>query len=478
MIKILNFINGEFQQSSNGLWLDNVNPATGKTFSQISSSSEVDVKRAVDAAEKAFPIWSQKTIEEKKSYFEKIIKLMQENFAELAIAETMDTGKPISISKTVDIPRAIKNLEFYMSAIEQWSSEAHVMNGQAINYTLREPLGVVCCISPWNLPLYLLTWKIAPALLTGNTVVAKPSEVTPYTAFLFAQICQKAGLPPGVLNIIHGTGKEAGEPIILDPRVKALSFTGSTKTGRLLGNIAASKMIKYSLEMGGKNPTIIFESCDLEKAVSLAARAAFSNQGQICLCGSRILVARKIFEVFKQKLIKKIEQIKIGDPLDEKNHFSALVSPGHYQKVLSYIELAKSEGGKILTGGSPLKIAGLDGYFIAPTLIENLGPNCRTNQEEIFGPVATLMPFDTEEEAVELANATDFGLSASLCTNDLGQAQRVSQKIKCGIIWINSWMVRDLRTPFGGMKDSGVGREGGNYALSFFTETKNVCMSY
>ncbi|HEX8636525.1 MAG TPA: aldehyde dehydrogenase, partial [Pyrinomonadaceae bacterium] len=377
-----------------------------------------------------------------------------------------------------DIPRAVSNFKFYATAAMHTATEAHETIGQAINYTLRQPLGVVGCISPWNLPLYLFTWKIAPALAAGCTVVAKPSEITPMTAYLLSKLCIEAGLPDGVLNIVHGLGAKAGSAIVAHKNVKAISFTGGTETGKSIARIAAPMFKKLSLELGGKNPNIIFADCDYEEMLSTTVRSSFSNQGQICLCGSRIFVERPIYERFKADFIERVSQLKIGDPLDEKTTVGAVVSEQHLSKVLSYVELAKEEGGKILLGGNRVKLGSgcENGYFIEPTIIENLAHDCRTNQEEIFGAVVTITPFDTEDEVLNYANSVEYGLSATVWTENLSRAHRVAEKLESGIIWINTWLLRDLRTPFGGMKQSGVGREGGFEALRFFTEEKNVCI--
>jgi aminomuconate-semialdehyde/2-hydroxymuconate-6-semialdehyde dehydrogenase len=382
------------------------------------------------------------------------------------------------LAKSVDIPRASANMRFYATAAVHTSSESHLMEGEAINYTTRTPIGVAGCISPWNLPLYLFTWKIAPALAAGCTVVAKPSELTPMTAYLFSKLCMEAGLPAGVLNIVHGLGAKVGQAIVEHPDVRAISFTGGTVTGKTIAATAAPMFKKLSLELGGKNPNIIFADCDFENAVSTSIQSSFSNQGEICLCGSRILVERSIYEKFVQEFVKRTKELIVGDPLEEKTRVGALVSEGHMNKILSYIELAKKEGGQILCGGKRISFAGrcANGFFVEPTVIIGLDQNCRTNQEEIFGPVVTIMPFDKEEEAIAYANSNAYGLSATIWTENLKRAHRVAHQVKSGIIWINCWLLRDLRTPFGGMKQSGVGREGGWEALRFFTEAKNVCI--
>jgi aminomuconate-semialdehyde/2-hydroxymuconate-6-semialdehyde dehydrogenase len=409
---------------------------------------------------------------------QKIADLIDRDFEKLSLAESIDNGKPVSLAKVMDIPRASANMRFYATAAMHVSSESHLTEGEAINYTIRSPIGVVGCISPWNLPLYLFTWKIAPALAAGCTVVAKPSELTPMTAYLFSKLCIEAGLPKGVLNIVHGLGSKVGQSIVEHPTISAISFTGGTLTGKTIAATAAPMFKKLSLELGGKNPNLVFADCDFEKAMAISIRSSFSNQGEICLCGSRILVERSVYDRFVEEFVKRTKTLVVGDPLDAKTNLGALVSEAHMNKVLSYIELAKQEGGIILTGGKRIKINGRceDGYFVEPTVITGLNHLCRTNQEEIFGPVVTILPFDTEEEAVMMANSTRYGLAATIWTENLSRAHRVAQQVKSGIIWINCWLLRDLRTPFGGVKQSGVGREGGWEAMKFFTEAKNVCV--
>ncbi|AOE50738.1 aldehyde dehydrogenase [Kangiella sediminilitoris] len=477
---IKNYIAGELKEPAKKKYLDNVEPATGQVYSQIPNSTAEDLELAVEAAEKVQPSWAGLSLEKRAEILMKVADAIDDHSNELAKAEAIDNGKPFSLAKAVDIYRASANIRFFAQAITQFSSESHAMGDEAINYTLRDPVGVVGCISPWNLPLYLFTWKIAPALAAGNAVIAKPSEVTPMTAFLLSKICIEAGLPAGVLNILHGDGPSIGDPLTTHPKIKAISFTGGTSTGAHISKVTAGMFKKLSLELGGKNPTLVFADCDFEDTVSNVVRAAFSNQGQICLCGSRIYIERPIYEKFKQAFIQKVQALKVGDPLQEDTQHGALVSKPHMEKVLSYIELAQEEGGNILTGGKQVTLEGRceKGYFVEPTVIEGLDNDCRTNQEEIFGPVCTIMPFDTDEEAVTLANGTQYGLASSIWTNDLKRAHRVAKQIEAGIVWVNCWLLRDLRTPFGGVKNSGVGREGGLEALRFFTETKNVCIKY
>lgn len=473
-----NYIGGNLIAPLSGRFMDGINPATGEVFCQIPDSDERDIEAAVHAAEKAFPAWSVTPVEERFRILNRIAELIDAHLAELALAETNDNGKPLWLSKKVDIPRASANFRFFATGIMHFASESHNMEDKAVNYTLRQPIGIVGCISPWNLPLYLFTWKIAPAIAAGNCVLAKPSEVTPVTAFLLSKICKAAGLPDGVLNIIHGTGPKAGEAIVSHPSVKAISFTGSTKAGERIAAIAAPKFKKLSLELGGKNPAIIFADGNWDKMLDETIRSSFSNQGEICLCGSRIIVEESVYDKFKKDFIEKTKQLKVGDPLNEDSKQGAIVSKIHYEKILRCIDTARQEGGKLLCGGKAIKLEGRcsNGYFIEPTVIEGLGPNCQTNQEEIFGPVVTLQSFKTENEALQLANATTYGLAATVWTQDISKANRVAAKLESGIIWINCWLLRDLRTPFGGMKNSGVGREGGWEALRFFTESKNVCI--
>ena len=459
--------------------MDNVNPATGEVYSQIPDSNDKDVDLAVSFAQKALESWAATPAESRFKILNKIADLIDENSEALALADTNDNGKPLWLSKKVDIYRAAANFRFFAGGQMHFSADSHNMEGKAINYTLRQPIGIVGCISPWNLPLYLFTWKIAPALAAGNCVIAKPSEVTPVTAFLLGKICTEAGLPDGVLNIVHGTGPNCGEAIVKHPKIKAISFTGSTRAGERIASIAAPMFKKLSLELGGKNPNIIFADCNWEKMMRTTLQSSFSNQGQICLCGSRILIEAGVYEKFKTEFIDRAKQLTVGDPL-ENNKQGAIVSKVHFDKILNCIEAAKQEGGKIVLGGNAVKPAGRcsNGYFIEPTIIEGLGPNCKTNTEEIFGPVVTLQPFHTLEEALQLANATEYGLAATVWTQDISRANTLAAKLESGIVWVNCWLLRDLRTPFGGVKNSGVGREGGWEALKFFTEAKNICIEY
>ncbi len=475
MRKILNYIDGKFVETAGGNFLENVEPATGKAYSLIPDSDKADVDMAVKAGKAAFPAWSALTRQERSDHMLNVSRRIMERHDELAEAESADNGKPVWLAKRVDIPRASENFKFFATAILHASSELHDTDGKYLNYTLRQPIGVAGCISPWNLPLYLFTWKIAPALAAGNTVVAKPSEITPMTAFLLSEICDEVDFPKGVLNMVHGLGAKVGAAITEHPDVPIISFTGGTETGKTIARTAAPMFKKLSLELGGKNPNIIFDDCDLDNAIKTSLNSSFANQGQICLCGSRIYVQKGIYEEFKKRFVEEVSKMKVGDPKDPDSRLGAVVSEQHFSKILSYIELAKEEGGTVLCGGTEAQTE-LGGWFIQPTVIEGLSEACRTNQEEIFGPVVTIQPFETEEEVLGYANSTKYGLASTVWTSDLTKAHRIAARLHTGIVWINCWLIRDLRTPFGGVKQSGVGREGGWEALRFFTEPKNVCI--
>ncbi len=497
--QISNYIGGELVAPASGEYLDNFDPSTGEVYSLIADSDDRDVHLAVEAAKVAFPAWSRTPPEARFETLMRLVNLIERDLETLALAESIDNGKTVTIARRLDIPRAASNFRFYATAAMHMANESHDTSvpggGNALNYTLRQPVGVVGCISPWNLPLYLFTWKIAPAIAAGCTVVAKPSEVTPMTAYLLSKLCIEAGLPSGVLNIVHGTGPKVGSALVAHKDVKAISFTGGTATGEEIARTAAPMFKKLSLELGGKNPNMIFADCNYEEMLNETRRAAFANQGEICLCGSRIFVERPIYERFKKDFVDQVSKLKVGDPLDEATDVGAIVSRSHFDKIMSYIDLAQKEGGRILCGGNSVDLTGktttrgegaiphsalrtphLNGWFIEPTVIEGLSHDCRTNQEEIFGPVATIMPFDTEDEVLAYANSVRYGLASTVWTENLGRAHRVAARLEAGIVWVNCWLLRDLRTPFGGVKDSGVGREGGFEALRFFTEEKNVCI--
>ncbi len=478
--RIQNFINGELVEPATGKYLDNIEPATGQPYSFVPDSDGRDVERAVAAAERAFPAWSRTPVAERSRLLLRIAELIDRDLEKFAWAESVDTGKPIALARTLDIPRASSNFRFFATAILHTENEAHVMDGVAFNYTLRQARGVVGLISPWNLPLYLLSWKIAPALAVGNTAVAKPSELTPMTAYLLCEVCREAGLPEGVLNIVHGTGPNVGSAITAHPKVSTISFTGGTVTGRKVAEAGAPLFKKLSLELGGKNPNIIFADADLEAAIAGSVRSSFANQGQVCLCGSRVFVERPVYDEFVRRFVDRVGQLKQGDPLEEGTEQGAIVSQMQLEKVKFYVELAREEGGTIVLGGQappPPNERCREGFFFPPTIITDLPVACRVNREEIFGPVVTITPFDAEEEVIAYANDNEYGLASTVWTQNLSRAHRVAEQVHTGTVWVNCWLVRDLRVPFGGMKQSGVGREGGNDALHFFTEPKNVCIA-
>jgi aminomuconate-semialdehyde/2-hydroxymuconate-6-semialdehyde dehydrogenase len=478
--RIRNFVDGQFFEPVGGRYLDNIEPATGKPYSQVADSDAGDVDLAVAAAENAFTDWSRTPTAERSNILLRIADFIERDLEKLARAESIDTGKPLTLARTLDIPRAASNFRFFATAILHTESEAHITDNVAFNYTLRQPRGIAGLISPWNLPLYLLSWKIAPAIAVGNTAIAKPSELTPMTAYMLCEICREAGLPNGVLNVVHGTGPNVGAAITAHPKIGTISFTGGTVTGKKVAEACAPLFKKVSLELGGKNPNIVFADADMDAAIAGSVRSSFANQGQICLCGSRVFVERSAYKDFVDRFVEKVSQLKLGDPLDDETEQGAIVNKAQLDKIKFYVDLAQQEGGKIALGGSGPESVNdrcQSGYFFPPTVITDLPVSCRVNREEIFGPVVTITPFDSEEEVIEYANDTDYGLASSVWTQNLNRAHRVAERISTGTVWVNCWLVRDLRVPFGGMKASGVGREGGEEALRFFTEPKNICIA-
>jgi aminomuconate-semialdehyde/2-hydroxymuconate-6-semialdehyde dehydrogenase len=479
MQQFANLIDGRLSPPASGRFLDVYEPATGQVYALVPDSGADDVNAAVAAAQRAAGAWAATPASERARLLDRLAHLIEVEFDTFAQAESTNTGKPVALARRVDIPRALTNLRFFADAATQFASESHAMEQAALNYTLRAPLGAVACISPWNLPLYLLTWKLAPALAAGNTVVAKPSEVTPHTAWLLSRLVSEAGFAPGVLNMVHGNGTGCGAALVAHPGIKAISFTGSTRTGAAIAASAGPQFKKLSLELGGKNAYIVCADADFDACVDTAVRAAFSNQGQICLCGSRFLIERPLYERFRDAFVARARALRPDDPATLATEFGALVSRAHFDKVREAVALARAEGGTVLCGGDVVNPPGrcAQGWFFEPTVIEGLPQTCRTNTEEIFGPVVTLQAFDGDAQALALANGVNYGLAASLWTRDITRAHTLAAHLDAGIVWINCWMLRDLRTPFGGVKHSGVGREGGMEAMRFFTEPKNVCIA-
>ena len=478
MDDLRNYIGGQFLTHSGGQWMDNPEPATGSQICRIPLSDASDVDAAVGAARAAQPAWGSLSHSERADWLDRIADALEARYEEIAALESRDTGKPISLARTVDAHRSVSNFRFFAGILREHEGDVFEM-ASATNYVVNKPVGVGALITPWNLPLYLLSWKVAPAIGMGNTVVCKPSELTPLTADLMMRVIDEVGLPAGVVNLVHGDGAGAGAPLVAHSDVDLVSFTGGTSTGEKVAASAAPAFKKLSLELGGKNASIVFADCDMDSTVAGVVRAGFLNQGQVCLCGSRVLVEDSVYAEFRDRFVDAVEAMRIGDPSDESTDLGALISEDHLAKVQGYVELAKQEGGTLLTGGTPCLPSGFEGgNWMAPTVIEGLSPDSRCSTEEIFGPVVTLHPFGSEDEAVTIANNTRYGLAGSVWTSDLDKGRRVSEAIDTGMVWVNTWLHRDLRVPFGGVKDSGVGREGGKWSLGFFSEAMNVCVKH
>ena len=479
MNPLLNYIGGSFVPAHSGDTLNNLNPATNEVITTIPRSMSSDVAQATLAAVAAEASWKATPFEERILWLDRIADALEAKAELIAQLETADTGKPISLSRRVDAARSVSNFRFFAHHAREQEPMKFEANG-AINYVHRSPVGCVGLITPWNLPLYLLTWKVAPALLMGNTIVAKPSEMTPLTANLLAETLDELNLPAGVFNLVHGLGPEVGQAIVEHPDIKAISFTGGTSTGRIVAATAAPMFKKLSLELGGKNATIILDDAPVDDIVDDIVRASFTNSGQVCLCGSRVLIPESRYDEVSSKFVAGVERLKLGNPLDEDTQMGAVISLDHLEKVESYIRLGIEEGGTLLTGGTKANagVSGVhaEGAFLRPTVIGGLTHTSRTATEEIFGPVVTLHAYKDEDEAVTMANCTDYGLAGSVWTADIERGRAFAERMETGIVWVNTWLNRDLRTPFGGVKQSGVGREGGDWSMSFFSEMTNVCV--
>jgi aminomuconate-semialdehyde/2-hydroxymuconate-6-semialdehyde dehydrogenase len=472
------FIDGNYVDLGQSPTFDNINPATEEVIGRVAEGGKAEVDLAVEVAKRAFNNgWKQSKLSERAAILRRIGDIILQRKDELAMLETMDTGKPLWLSANVDMVRSAASFHFFANFISTMGTDAYPMEQGAMNFVVRRPLGVVGMINPWNLPLLLLSAKLAPALAMGNTVVLKPARWTPMTATLLGEICKEAGLPDGVINIVNGAGRTVGEAMSEHPDIRAIAFTGETSTGKSIMKAGAASLKRLSFELGGKNPNIIFADCDLDEVVETSLRSSFINQGAVCLCGSRIYVQREIYDQFVEKFAVRTRQQIVGDPLKPDTNIGALISKQHYERVLEYIELAKQEGGQVVTGGKPAEVSDR-GYFVEPTIITGLNQQCRVISEEIFGPVVTIQPFDTEEEVIGYANDTHYGLSASIWTRDSSRAFRVAHAIEAGLTWVNTWFLRDPRTPYGGEKQSGIGRQGGMFSLDFYSEVSTICIKY
>lgn len=477
---IKNFIDDALLPAANGKFIDNYNPATGKPYSYFPDSHADDVQRAVEAAERAFPAWSSCGVKRRHRILLRLADIIEQYISSLAQAESVDNGKPLTTVVTQDMERVHSDFRFFATAILHESASAYPVEGEAINYHLRRPLGIVSCIVNNTLSLQDLTLRLAPALAMGNCVIVKASNYTPMTAHLLAKAVMKAGLPPGVLNIIHGTMENAGMPIVRHPKISAVAFTGDTQTGKQIAAIAAPLLKKVSLQLGGKNVAIVFADCDFNKMMLETLRSCFVNTGQSAHATSRILVERELYTLFKETFVKRCSYLKLGDPFASITDIGALISREQQQEVSQLINVAKMEGGTLLCGGNIPEMDGelKEGFYFRPTVIEGVAVTSRTNQDEITGPVVTIAPFDTEEEAIKLANSSRYGQSATLWTTDSSRSGRMAEQIRVGTTWVNCWQVRELRAEQGGIKQSGNGGVGGMAALQFFSEGRNVCLKY
>lgn len=484
MSEVKNFINGEYRASAGGKTFAKLNPCTGAFAANVHEATREDVDAAVQAAREALEgPWGKMSDAERGAILHRVADGIDARFDEFLAAECADTGKPYGIASHIDIPRGAANFRVFADAVKNVATEAFqtaTPDGKgAFNIAVRKPKGVIAVISPWNLPLLLMTWKVGPALACGNTVVVKPSEETPTTTSLLGEVMNAAGVPPGVFNVVNGFGPDSAGAFLTEHKgVDAITFTGETRTGEIIARAAAKGLRDVSIECGGKNPALVFADCDMDKAIEGTLRSVFANCGQVCLGTERVYVERPIFEAFVARLAEAATDFTLGLPDDPRTDMGPLVSHEHQQKVLSYYQLAVEEGAQVVLGGGvpemPPELAG--GAWVQPTIWTGLADDSRVVREEIFGPCCHIRPFDTEEEAIALANDTNYGLAAAVWTENVSRALRVSTAIDCGIVWVNSWFLRDLRTAFGGSKESGIGREGGEHSLEFYTELQNVCI--
>ena len=483
MKKVQHYINGKFMDSQCGEFFDNYNPATAELISKVALGREPEVNAAIAAAKAALTgEWGQMKLNDRIAMMYEIANEIDRRFDDFLEAECLDTGKPYSIARHIDIPRGAANFKVFADTMKSVADEAYRADTpdgrQMLNYSMRKPKGVIGVISPWNLPLLLMTWKVGPAMACGNTVVVKPSQVTPTTTSLLGEVMSKVGVPAGAYNVVQGKGSITGNLITAHKDIDAITFTGETSTGEMIMQACSKGVRDISLELGGKNPAVIFADCDMDKAIFETARSVFANSGQVCLGTERVYVERPIFDEFVDRLKTAGSKLKVGVQDDESVDMGPVVSAAHRDKVLEFYAAAKKEGANVILGGGAPKMEGklANGYFVEPTIWTGLPETATVVKEEVFGPCCHIAPFDTEEEVIKMANDTKYGLAATVFTENLTKAHRVASQIDAGIVWVNSWFLRDLRTPFGGMKGSGIGREGGHHSLEFYTELKNVCI--